>query len=264
MVSDLGGFVAATWMRGLRLIHLPTTMEAAIDASLGGKTGVNLPAGKNLVGAFHQPIAVFIDTDFLGTLPERDFRAGLAESVKHAAIRDPDFLAWQLANAETILARGPELTELIQRNCRIKLEIVRQDPTEQGVRVILNYGHTLGHAIEHVLGYELRHGECVALGMRVENEIASRRGLLSHEGADAIHALLTRYGLPSRLPRRLDPERIIEASRLDKKNRGAGIACVLVSRPGSPQLVPDVAPQEISAALDAIQPAAVVTPPSVP
>lgn len=254
MISDLGGFVAATWMRGLRVIHVPTTLESAIDAALGGKTALNLPAGKNLVGVFHQPSAVFIDPDFLSTLPDRDLSAGLAESVKHGAVADPGFLDWQRACAADILARGPQLTELVRRNCRIKLEIVRDDPTERGRRVILNYGHTIGHAIEQLLGYELRHGECVALGMRAENEIAVRRGLLDPAAARALRELLECYGLPARLPRRIEPEQIVAACRIDKKNRGGAIACVLLSAPGVARLAPDVAPAEIVLALEAIQP----------
>jgi 3-dehydroquinate synthase len=246
VVGDLAGFVAATWMRGLPFIQLPTTLLAAIDASIGGKTGINHPAGKNLIGAFHQPAAVIVDTEFLSTLDERDYVAGLAESVKHAAVRDAAFLEWHKTHAERIRARDAELLpELIERNCRIKAAVVAADEREADLRMILNHGHTIGHAIEHLLDYELRHGECVALGMIVENEIAVRRGMLPREAAARVAALLARLGLPTRLPLALASERIAEATHLDKKLRGGNVNFVLLSAIGSPARVADVTDEEI-------------------
>jgi 3-dehydroquinate synthase len=256
MIGDLGGFVAATWLRGIRFVQVPTTLEAAIDASVGGKTGLNHPAGKNLIGAFHQPSAVVIDTDLLATLPQRDYVAGLGESVKHAAIRDPAFLAWQESNAGAIVARGQDvLTELIARNCAIKAEVVVRDEREANLRAILNYGHTIGHAIEHLVEYELRHGECVAVGMIAANALASARGLLDRSVADRIRRLIDRLGLPRRLPRPVPAQDIIEVCRMDKKVRGGDIHFVLLRDLGVPERVADVGVDEIAAAVRTIQPA---------
>jgi 3-dehydroquinate synthase len=256
VASDLGGFVAATWLRGIRFAAVPTTLLAAIDASVGGKTGVNLPGGKNLIGAFHQPVAVIIDTGFLQTLPDRELRAGLAESVKHAAVRDAEFLAWHEGHAEALASRNADATAaLIARNCEIKAEVVALDEREAGLRAILNHGHTLGHALEHLLGYELRHGECVALGMLAENELACLRGLLPRATADRIRDLLERLGLPLRLPQAVDLAQVVAACRLDKKVRHGAINFVLLRELGQPVRVADVSEAEISAALATIQPA---------
>ena len=255
VASDLGGFVAATWLRGVRFVAVPTTLLAAIDASVGGKTGVNLAAGKNLVGAFHQPAAVIVDTDFVKTLPERDFISGLAESVKHAAIRDPAFFAWHEANALAMQAQDAQVvSDLIARNCEIKAAVVAKDERETDLRAILNYGHTIGHALELLLGYELRHGECVALGLLAENELAAARGLLARETADRIRHLLQQLRLPERVPRAMNPGQVVNACRLDKKVRDGSINFVLLRELGQPMRVGDVSDTEIVAALGAIQP----------
>lgn len=263
VAGDLGGFVAAAWLRGIAFIQVPTTLLAAVDASVGGKTGVNLRAGKNLVGAFHQPQAVVIDTRFIATLPRRDFAAGLAESVKHAAIRAPAFLDWHETHAEA-LAAFPDtaahaatadiLADLIGRNCAIKAAVVGCDEREAGLRAILNYGHTAGHAFEHLLEYELRHGECVALGMRVENEIARRRGWLPAADAQRVATLLERLGLPPRLPRVLDPADVWSACQVDKKVRDGRVNFVLLRALGQPERVADVTEAEVAAALLGVQP----------
>lgn len=250
VVGDLAGFVAATWMRGVPFIQMPTTLLAAIDAAIGGKTGINHPAGKNLIGVFHQPAAVIADTDYLRTLTEREYVAGLAESIKHAAIRDEMFFEWHEKHVEGLRRRDAELTaELIARNCNIKAAVVASDERESGPRMILNHGHTVGHAIEHLLEYDLRHGECVGLGMIVENEIAVRRGMLPRTAADRVASLLDGLGLPTRLPRPCAPERIAEATHLDKKLRGGKVNFVLLSGIGSPQRVTDVTDDEIAAAV---------------
>ena len=255
VVGDLGGFVAATWLRGVRFIQIATTLEAAIDASVGGKTAVNHSSGKNLIGAFHQPSAVIVDTAFLETLPEREYLAGLPESVKQAAVRDAAFFAWHESNAEAILARtGDALIELIARNCEIKAEVVTRDEREDSLRAILNYGHTIGHAIEHLLGYELRHGECVALGMLVENELAVARGMLPRGAADRVRALIERLGQRTRLPRALAAEEILAACRMDKKVQAGSIFFSLISAIGVPQVISGLRDEEIAAALSAIAP----------
>ncbi|MGE3180835.1 MAG: 3-dehydroquinate synthase [Phycisphaerae bacterium] len=253
VVGDLAGFVAATWMRGVRFIQVPTTLEAAIDAAVGGKTGVNLPQGKNLVGAFHQPEAVLVDLNFFDTLSQRDWIAGLAESVKHAAIRDADFFTWHEANASAILQRDAAIVEeLVARNCAIKAEVVGKDERESGIREILNYGHTIGHAIEKNAEYALRHGECVALGMVAENQLAVARGLLQTAEAERIEALLRKFVLPTRLAVNLAPETIVESCKLDKKNKVGQIRFALVDRIGNAIRVENVAETEILAAIRAL------------
>jgi 3-dehydroquinate synthase len=256
VAGDLGGFVAATWMRGVRFVQMPTTLLAAIDASIGGKTGVNHAAGKNLIGAFHQPAAVLVDLELLETLPGREYVAGLAESVKHAVIRDAALLEWHERHLDRITARQPGVQEeLIARSCEIKAEVVVRDERENDLRMILNHGHTIGHALEHLLEYELRHGECVALGMIVENELARARGMLPGRTAGRIAALVERLGLPMRLPRAVAPEAVVAACGLDKKVRGGAVNFVLLKGLGSPERVDDVSDEELAAALRAVQPA---------
>ena len=253
VAGDLGGFVASTWLRGVRHVNVATTVLAAVDAGVGGKTGVNLPAGKNLVGTFHQPLAVIVDTDFFTTLPRREFAAGLAESVKQAAALDVDLFEWQEQHAAALCSGQTDLLVLlVRRNCELKGRVVAQDEREIGPRVVLNYGHTIGHAIEHLLGYELRHGECVALGMIAENDIAVRRGLLDPSAADRVRQLLGALGLPGRLPRALPPEEVVSACRRDKKARDGAIHCVLLRSLGSWERVSDIRPEEVAAALTAI------------
>ncbi len=255
VAGDLGGFVAATWLRGVRFVQMPTTLLAAIDASIGGKTGVNHSAGKNLIGAFHQPEAVLVDLDFLETLPPREYIAGLAESVKHAVIRDAGLLEWHEQHVDQIAARQPKLQEeLIARSCEIKAEIVARDEREHDLRMILNHGHTIGHALEHLLNYELRHGECVALGMLVENELARARGILATETAERIATLIERLGLPTRLPRALDADEVTDTCRLDKKVRGGVVHFVLLKGLGEPERVRDISAKEIAEALRVVQP----------
>lgn len=257
VIGDLGGFVAATWNRGVSFVQVPTTIEAAVDASVGGKTAINHPAGKNLIGAFHQPAAVLIDLDFLATLPHRDYVAGLAESVKHAAIRDPAFLDWHERMAPAILAREESaVAELVARNCAIKADVVSQDVYESGVRAILNYGHTIGHAIEHVAAYALRHGECVALGIVAENHIAVARGLLDAAVATRIRRVMEQLELPTRLPvalaNSIPIEAVIAACRLDKKARAGAVHFVLLAEIGRPVEVADVTDDQIAAASAAL------------
>lgn len=255
VIGDLGGFVAATWMRGMRFVQVPTTLEACVDAAIGGKTGVNHATGKNLIGAFHQPSAVVMDTDFLATLSPREFAAGLAESVKHALIREPAFLTWHEQNANAILQRKPgTLTELIARNCRIKAAVVSADEREAGLRMILNYGHTIGHAIEHCLGYELRHGECVGLGLIAAGVLARERNWLSDELCERVTVLLKTFGLPTRLPRTLPAAELMAAMRMDKKHRAGTLHFVLLRDIGDVVVVPDVSNDAIDRAINALQP----------
>jgi len=254
VAGDLGGFVAATWLRGLNYIQVPTTLEAAIDASIGGKTAVNHAAGKNLVGVFHQPSGVIIDTDFLATLPQRDYQAGLAESVKHALIADASFLAWHEQQGSAILSRKARvIEELIARNCRIKAGIVARDEREAGLRMLLNFGHTVGHALEHLLEYELRHGECVALGIVAANALACARGWLAPTSVERVRNLLESLGLPVRLHRAVEAETLLSLCRMDKKVRGGRMRFVLLREVGRPEVANDVQPREVARALQAIR-----------
>lgn len=255
LAGDMGGFAAAIWMRGVRFVQVPTTIEAAVDAAVGGKTAVNHAVGKNMVGAFHQPSAVVMDTDFLETLPQRDLIAGYAESIKHACIRDPEFFEWHVANVDAMVARDPGITaEAIQRNVAIKADVVAQDEKEHGLRAILNHGHTVGHAIELRAEYGLRHGECVALGMLVENEIAVRRGLLDAGLANRVRELVAAIGLPTVLPAAIPAEQILSAAERDKKNRGGKTVYLVITGFGETSRIDDVRDEEVVAALETIQP----------
>ncbi|KFN48903.1 3-dehydroquinate synthase [Arenimonas composti] len=219
VVGDLAGFAAASWMRGVRFVQLPTTLLAMVDSAVGGKTAVDLPQGKNLVGAFHQPAAVLADTATLDSLPDRELSAGLAEVVKYGAIADPAFFAWLEVNAEALLARDPAaLAEAIAISCAHKAGIVARDETEQGERMLLNFGHTFGHAIETEQGYGgLLHGEAVAVGMVMAARLSAARGMAPATDADRLAALLARFRLPVELPAGLSREALAARMQLDKK-----------------------------------------------
>jgi len=246
VVGDVAGFVAATWHRGVPFVQCPTTLEADIDAAIGGKTGVNHAAGKNLIGAFHQPLLVSIDLDYLATLPDRDYIAGLAESVKHSISLDPQFLEWHEGNVAAILAREPAVLQyLIRRNCQIKAGVVMQDEREAGGgtgvgRASLNYGHTVGHALEAQGEFALRHGEAVSLGIVAALDLAVRRLALPEGDRVSCEALLARLGLPTRVTSPLDAEALLERMAADKKNLSAasgtgrpqGVRFVLTPRLG--------------------------------
>lgn len=233
VAGDLTGFVAATYMRGVPYLQVPTTLLAMLDASVGGKTGVDTPQGKNLVGAFHPPAAVIADPQTLATLPDRDYRAGLAEAVKHGLIADRGYFEWMEANASAITSRGlAPMTRLIRRSVEIKAEVVSGDERESGRRAILNAGHTVAHALERVSGYELPHGEAVALGLVVECELAERLGVAPAGLRNRVAALLGRFGLPGRIPPRLDRSALVQSMATDKKNRAGQIHFALASQLG--------------------------------
>jgi 3-dehydroquinate synthase len=242
VASDLTGFAAATWMRGVPYASCPTTLEADIDASIGGKTGVNHAAGKNMVGAFHHPDLVAVDPECLQTLPARDVSSGLAESLKHALIRDPEFLLWHEQNVADILALEPDkMTELIERNQHIKGQIVQVDEQERtGQRALLNFGHTVGHAIEDWTSYGLRHGEAVALGMMVAVWISQARNLLHETQAHRIESVLQAVNLPVRAPLTLDVDAIVDRTHSDKKVRRGQRRWVLLEDIGRPVIRHDV------------------------
>ncbi len=224
VVGDLAGYAAATWMRGVPWVQCPTTLEADIDASVGGKTAVNHPSGKNMVGAFHQPVLVCIDVDCLKSLGDRDYRAGLAESVKHAVIRDEAFLRWHEDNASAITEQAPVVVrELIRRNCAIKAAVVVEDEREMAAgevgRAALNFGHTVGHAIEAASRYALRHGEAVALGIVAALDLAVRECGFPEAGRCRVESLLGVLGLPVRSPVPLAAGDLIQRMGGDKKVR---------------------------------------------
>ena len=252
VVGDLAGFSAACWMRGIDFIQMPTTLLAMVDSSVGGKTGVNLPAGKNLVGAFHQPRAVVADTSALATLPEREYRAGLAEVVKGAAIGDPAFFAWLEQHASALNAReSAPLIETIARKVNYKAGVVARDETEQGERALLNLGHTFGHALETAGKYKvLLHGEGVAIGMLLAAQLSERLGM--SEAADTIrlHRLLTSLGLPTSIPTGMDPEQLLALMRLDKKNLAGTLRLILWRGIGRAEIIGGVDEGAVLAVLE--------------
>jgi 3-dehydroquinate synthase len=233
--GDLAGFVAACWMRGVRFAQIPTTLLAMVDSSVGGKTAVNAPFGKNLVGAFHQPSVVVIDPTLVATMAPREYRAGLAEVVKYGVINDPAFLTWQETNAAALAAGDPDaVAHAVRESCRIKAWYVAEDETEQGVRAHLNYGHTFGHAIERDTRYERwLHGEAVAIGMGMAADLSARLGLLADPDLPRRQAaLLAALDLPRRAER-ADPERLTGHCRLDKKAAAGRCRFVLPRRAGT-------------------------------
>ena len=254
VVSDVAGFVAATWMRGIRFAICPTTLEADVDASIGGKTGVNIAAGKNLVGAFHPPTVVAIDPLCLRTLPARDIRAGLAESIKHALIAAPERFDWHEQHADRIMALDESITtELIDFNLRIKGAIVERDAFERsGVRLLLNFGHTVGHAIESCAGYALRHGECVGLGMLAACRISRAMGLLDSSDVDRVLSLLRRFELPTQLDQAIDTDDILARIRNDKKCVGGRVQFVLLEGIGRPVVRDDVSDDLVREAYESL------------
>lgn len=234
VVGDLAGFVAATFHRGIPVVQVPTTLIGMVDAAIGGKTAINHPEGKNLIGAYHPPAAVYVDVDYLKTLPEQPFRAGLAEVVKCGVIADAALFETLERSADRVLRRDPDLlTRLIEAAVRIKVRVVSHDPREAGRRAILNFGHTLGHALETLSRYRLAHGEAVAIGMVLEARVAANAGLAPPGLAPRIAALLRALGLPTERPPRLAPRALLEVARRDKKARQGRLAFALPARLGA-------------------------------
>ena len=245
VVGDMAGFAAACYMRGVPLVQVPTTLLAQVDSSVGGKTAVNHPLGKNMVGAFHQPRAVIADVATLETLPMRELRAGLAEVIKHGFIRDVVFVDWLEANIDRLLARDPDaLVHAVVRSCEIKAQVVAEDERETGLRALLNFGHTFGHAIESGLGYgHWVHGEAVAAGMVMAADLSARLGMIGKHEADRIRALLVRAGLPVAGPASLTTSRYLELMAVDKKAARGTIRYVLLDGLGSAVVRGDVTPK---------------------
>ena len=233
VVGDVTGFAAASYMRGVPFVQVPTTLLAQVDSSVGGKTAINHPRGKNMIGAFYQPVRVIADLDSLDSLPDREIAAGLAEVIKYGPISDNAFLGWIEANLDALLARDKAaLAHAVRRSCEIKAWVVGQDERESGLRAVLNFGHTFGHAIEAGLGYgQWLHGEAVGCGMVMAADLSARLGLIEPAYAQRLARLIERAGLPVRGPA-LGAARYLELMRLDKKAEGGEIRFVVIEAPG--------------------------------
>jgi len=249
VIGDLAGFAAATYQRGISLIQVPTTLLAQVDSSVGGKTAINHPLGKNMIGAFHQPLAVLADVETLATLPDRELRAGLAEVIKHGLVFDQGFYEWIEASMGRLLSRDPEaLVHAVHRSCEIKAEVVAKDERESGPRALLNLGHTFGHAIESAKGYGAwLHGEAVATGMVMAAELSRHLGMLGETDVKRITSLIERSGLPVSV-QGIGARRFMELMSVDKKAAAGRIRFVLLERIGAAVVRGDV-PQDALAAV---------------
>ncbi|MEB3180841.1 MAG: 3-dehydroquinate synthase [Nostocaceae cyanobacterium] len=236
VIGDMTGFAAATWLRGINFVQVPTTLLAMVDAAIGGKTGVNHPQGKNLIGAFHQPRLVLIDPAVLKTLPVREFRAGMAEVIKYGVIWDAELFTQMEAAKHLNQMRyiKPELIDsILTRSCQAKADVVSKDEKEAGLRAILNYGHTIGHAVESLTGYRVvNHGEAVGIGMVAAGQIAVELGMWKQEETERQNALITKAGLPTKLPDGVDIEAIIAALQTDKKVKDGKVRFILPTQIG--------------------------------
>ncbi len=251
VIGDMGGFAAACWMRGIDFVQIPTTLLAMVDSSVGGKTGVNLAQGKNLVGAFWQPRLVLADISTLSTLPEREFRAGMAEVVKYGALGDAEFLAWLEDHAEGLRLRDETLVaEAVLRSCSHKAAIVARDERESGERALLNFGHTYGHALETIGQYQtLLHGEAIAIGMVMAARLSARLGWADAADSERLRRLLDQLGLPTARPSEASPERMLELMRLDKKTLSDRLRLILWRGVGRAEIADGVDAAEIKASL---------------
>lgn len=252
VIGDITGFAAASYQRGVDFIQIPTTLLAQVDSSVGGKTGVNHPRGKNMIGAFHQPRLVLADTDTLQTLPERELAAGLAEVIKYGLIRDPEFFAWLQENMPRLLQREPEaLAHAITRSCENKAQVVAADEREAGQRALLNLGHTFGHAIEATLGYgEWLHGEAVGAGMCMAMDLSVRLGWLDSGERDSAVALIAAAGLPTAAPSSMSPDQFMALMAHDKKVIAGQLRLVLMRGIGKAVVSADFDPAMLAETLN--------------
>ncbi|MBD2214940.1 3-dehydroquinate synthase [Nostoc linckia FACHB-104] len=256
VIGDMAGFAAATWLRGISVVQVPTTLLAMVDSAIGGKTGVNHPQGKNLIGAFHQPRLVLIDPEVLKTLPVREFRAGMAEVIKYGVIWDAELFAQMEASKHLNQLRyiKSELIETILiKSCQAKADVVSKDEKEAGLRAILNYGHTIGHAVESLTGYRLvNHGEAVGIGMVAAGQIAVELGMWQKEETERQNALIQKAGLPTQLPSGVDIAAIIDALQLDKKVKAGKVRFVLPTQMGVVTVTDEVPADTIRQVLQAM------------
>lgn len=255
VIGDMTGFAAATWLRGIKFVQVPTSLLAMVDASVGGKTGVNHPQGKNLIGAFHQPHLVLIDPEVLKTLPDRELRAGMAEVIKYGVIWDADLFAKmekcqrldQMQYLRASLSGGDKslIDYILTRSCQAKADVVSKDEKEAGLRAILNYGHTVAHAVESLTGYSVvNHGEAVAIGMVAAGEIAVKLGMWQAEEVQRQNVLIEKAGLPTKLPAGLDIAKIIQSLQLDKKVKAGKVRFILPTQIGA-VIITDEVPEEV-------------------
>ena len=249
VIGDLTGFTAATYLRGIDFIQIPTTLLAQVDSSIGGKTGVDFDSYKNMVGAFHMPRLVYMNLSVLQTLPERQFASGMAEIIKHGLIKDGEYFRWLVLNREAILDRRPEaLLPMIRESCRIKRDVVEKDPTEQGERALLNFGHTIGHAVEKLKNFQLYHGECVAIGCAAAAYLSWKRGLIEEGELQRICETFERFSLPVRTDG-LDAAEVLRTTKSDKKMDAGSIRFILLKSVGEAFIDRTVTEEEL---LDAI------------
>ncbi|GGX44525.1 3-dehydroquinate synthase [Saccharospirillum salsuginis] len=253
VIGDLTGYAAATFQRGIDFIQVPTTLLSQVDSSVGGKTGINHPLGKNMIGAFKQPKSVVIDPAVLSTLPDRELSAGLAEVIKYGLIHDADFFEWLETNIDALLAKDADaLVQAIARSCRLKADIVAADETEQGIRAILNLGHTFGHAIEAELGYGLwLHGEAVAAGMVMASDLSQRQGWIDGEVTERARNLLSAARLPVAPPPQMTPDRFMNHMARDKKVESGQLRLVLLEALGRATVTSTFDPARLEACLSA-------------
>jgi len=250
VTGDITGFLASMYMRGIPFVQVPTTLLAQVDSSVGGKTGVDIPEGKNLVGAFYQPKAVYIDTDVLQTLPQVELQGGLAEVIRYGVIRDGDFFKFLDEQRDAVFKlENGVITRLIAGCCEIKAKVVELDEREGGIRRILNYGHTIGHAVEAASDFKIIHGLAVAIGMCAAAELAVKSGVLSAEQAKSIRELIRKYGLPTSIPPELDRERIKKYVLSDKKTVGGHVFYVLPEGIGKVLITDQVSGQDVDSVL---------------
>ncbi len=233
VAGDLAGFVAATYCRGVPYVQIPTTLVACVDSAVGGKTGVDTPAGKNLIGAFHQPVAVYADIESLSTLKSAEIVQGLAEVIKYGVIKDRELFEFLEKNMDKLLSRDTDsILRIVERSCSIKAEVVEKDEREKNLRKILNFGHTVGHAVEKLSDYSLPHGDAVAIGMVAEARVSRNMGLLPEDETLRIEKIVKAAGLPPEIPAEMGKRKLLEAMRLDKKTRGGRVEMSLPRRIG--------------------------------
>ena len=245
VVGDLTGFAAATYLRGIDFIQVPTTLLSQVDSSIGGKTGVDFLQYKNMVGAFYQPRLVYMNLDVLKTLPEKQIVSGLGEIIKHGLIKDAGYYRWLVEHRDGIFALEPDiLEEMIARSCDIKREVVERDPKEQGERALLNFGHTIGHAVEKLSDFSLCHGECVGIGMIAAAYLSSRYGILSGEAFEDICSCLAAFGFRTAIEG-IPPEEILRATKSDKKMAGSQVKFVLLSEVGNAYIFRELSDAQI-------------------
>lgn len=246
VVGDMAGFASATYLRGIDFVQIPTTLLSCTDSSIGGKTGVDFDEFKNMVGAFHMPRLVYMNLSTLSTLDDRQFSSGMGEIIKHGLIKDADYYEWIINHFSEIGDREPEIiSEMILRSLKIKRDVVEKDPYESGERALLNFGHTIGHAIEKYMNFSLLHGECVALGIIAAACISCKRGMLSTEELYEIRDMFVPFGLPITLPDDSDPESILQLTRSDKKMDNNRIRFILLKKMGKAYIDTTVSDEEI-------------------